>query len=263
MSRFKVKGKRFMAVLFMLSFVMTMMLGVSASAAEPDNGGISDGDAWAYVTDNPNSFIGKGLTTDPSAGTNLAFVVGGTTYYFESGQSKDTLTATAKTIINSSAVGDKVNDITGNLGVGADIEGATVGLAGFVPLVNMFLGIAVVVVTLGLAVFTAFDVCYICFPVFRNKCEDMKVNGGPGVKHGANGEVKLRFVSDEAQYAVNNSATIESGKSPLTTYLAKRIWAYIAVSIILFMFFTGQINIITEIAMGVVKFIMEALSSLT
>ena len=91
----------------------------------------------------------------------------------------------------------------------------------------------------------------------------MKVNGGPGVKHGANGEAKLRFVSDEAQYAVNNSATIESGKSPLTTYLAKRIWAYIAVSIILFMFFTGQINIITEIAMGVVKFIMEALSSLT
>ena len=52
-------------------------------------------------------------------------------------------------------------------------------------------------------------------PVFRNKCEDMKVSGNSVMtKKGANGDTSLRWVTDDAQYAVNSTITEGNGKSP-------------------------------------------------
>lgn len=168
--------------------------------------------------------------------------------------------------VNSKMDSEKVRDDTIGITEGLEIEANTGAametLEGFVPYVNILLGIVVVLITLGLAVFTSFDVCYIVFPIFRNKCEDAKVSGqGPMVKKSANGGTQLRFVSDEAQYAVNE-CTIESGKNPLTAYFAKRVWAYIIVSIILFILLTGNITIITNLALKVVSYIMDVISTL-
>jgi hypothetical protein len=78
----------------------------------------------------------------------------------------------------------------------------------------------------------------------------------------ANGETKLRFVSDEAQYAVQE-CSLESGKNPLISYFSKRIIAYICVAIILFMFLTGNISLITNMALKVVNGVISVFSSLS
>ncbi|WP_130849183.1 hypothetical protein [Intestinimonas timonensis] len=80
-------------------------------------------------------------------------------------------------------------------------------------------------------------------------------------KPGANGGIKLRFVSDEAVYVVEN-CNVNQGKSPLTAYLDKRIWAYIIVSVVLFILLTGNINIFTNIALKIVSYIMQVLAAL-
>lgn len=167
----------------------------------------------------------------------------------------------AKDAANNSRVKDLLNDMTG-LGVAADTNKAMNTLTGLIPVLNWLLGIIVVLITVGLTIVTSFDVAYIVFPVFRDRCEESKATGqGPGVKKTANGGTKLRLVSDEAQYAVKE-CSIESGKSPLSAYLTKRLWAYILVSVILFILLTGNINVITNIAITIVGYLMQVLSTL-
>lgn len=173
-----------------------------------------------------------------------------------------TFIAKAKQQRKNNNVQEDLGNMTADVGIQADTQLGTEVIAGFVEPINVILGVIVVLITVGLAIFTTFDVCYIVFPVFRNKCEDAKVSGnGPMVKPTANGGTKLRFVSDEAQFVVEN-CNVSQGKSPLTAYLGKRVWAYIVVSIILFILLTGNINIITNIALKVVSYIMEVLATL-
>ena len=113
-----------------------------------------------------------------------------------------------------------------------------------------------------MTLFTAFDIAYIAFPVFRNKCEEQKMNGtGYNVKKDSNGNVSLRFVTDDAQYAVSEG-TIENGKSPWGIYFRKRIMSYVLLAIVLFILLTGNISLITNIALNIVSGIMNVLSGL-
>lgn len=134
-------------------------------------------------------------------------------------------------------------------------------LSGFVPYISMLLGVMVTLITIFMTVFSAFDIAYIAFPVFRNKCEDAKVNGGGLAKTKSNGETSLRFVTDDAQYAVQQG-TVENGKSPWAIYFKKRVLSYILLAIILFILMTGNITLITNIAVKVVAGIMDVLGSL-
>lgn len=210
--------------------------------------------AWlnAYITDDANNGNANGDFIVLSSGT----------YYLRPDITPSAFLTRLTNSYKSSKVTEDTVNITDGINIKADTTGATTALSGFVPVINMLLGVITVLITIGLAVFTAFDVCYIVFPVFRNKCEDAKVQGqGMMVQKTANGGTKLRWVSDEAQFSVNH-ASLEQGSNPLTTYLKHRVLAYIIVSIILFVLLTGNISIITNIALKLVSGLMDVLNGL-
>lgn len=160
---------------------------------------------------------------------------------------------------------DKVKEATDDFNLEPDTETASKALDGFKPILSTFLGVLVVLITIGMTIFSAFDIAYIAFPVFRNKCEDAKQTGSgimASKKQGKNGETKLRFVSDEAQYAVEAADTIESGKNPFSIYFGKRVVSYVLLAIILFILLTGNINLITNIAVRIVSGILELLQGI-
>ena len=182
--------------------------------------------------------------------------------YIVRGKTEEGLIEAVQKSVNNAATVDDVSTITDGLNIGADTTGATALLSGFAPIISLVVGVIVVLVTMGMTLFTAFDIAYIAFPVFRNKCEEQKMNGtGYKVKKDSSGNVSLRFVSDDAQYAVSEG-TIENGKSPWGIYFRKRIMSYVLLAIVLFILLTGNISMITNIALNIVSGIMNVLSGL-
>ena len=182
--------------------------------------------------------------------------------YIVRGKTEEGLIEAVQKSVNNAATVDDVSTITDGLNIGADTAGATALLSGFAPIISLVVGVIVVLVTMGMTLFTAFDIAYIAFPVFRNKCEEQKMNGtGYNVKKDSNGNVSLRFVTDDAQYAVSEG-TIENGKSPWGIYFRKRIMSYVLLAIVLFILLTGNISLITNIALNIVSGIMNVLSGL-
>lgn len=164
------------------------------------------------------------------------------------------------------SVSDVKNDITNMLkddfNVSADVGKASKALDGFKETTGIIIGILSYAVIIGMGLFTALDVCYIVIPVFRVFYNDSAESGSKVTsKTGKNGEAKLRWISDDAVYAVK-VATIEEGKSPIKVYLFKRIGAYITVAIVLFMLLTGNMQIFVNIALDLVSGIIEQLQEM-
>ena len=173
---------------------------------------------------------------------------------FYSSESANKLYREAKKVQENERVGEKVGDITGGMRVEADTGAATTMLSGFLPILEIIIGIIAVLIIFGMTFFSALDISYIAFPVLRNKLEDA-ANQSKG------GEMALRWVTDDAKYAVSQG-TIESGKSPWALYFKKRIGSYIFLAITLFILLTGNISIITDIAVNLVAGIVDLLSEL-
>lgn len=214
---------------------------------------------------NKDSWIKNYLeeTDDPSLG-RVTITLNGVTkmYALKGDKTMAELESAARQQYKSSRVTQHTVEMQHELGIGADTTKAMAALQGFVPLINLGLGAVTVVITLLLAVFTASDVCYISFPVFRNHLEEQMMQGeGAFVKKTTNGGTKLRWVSDEAQYIVAK-CNYDSGKSPLVEYLGKRMVSYIAVSVILFILLTGNINVITNLALKIVSYIIDVISGI-
>lgn len=160
---------------------------------------------------------------------------------------------------DASAAQGKLADIQ----VTADTESAWMLVHGFEPILSILVGVVAVLVTMFMTVYTSFDIAYIAFPVFRNKCEEAKVSGnGPLASKKSNGEAKLRFVSDDAQYVVKECATANDGRSPWGMYLKMRMVSFVLVAIVMFILLTGRITLITNIALKAVDGIMGVLNSL-
>ena len=222
--------------------------------------GVTFGQSWLrnYFTVDQN----KASTSNPEQ-----IVVNGSdgssyTLYLINGKTREQAEEQMASALKNAATVDDVSNITDGLKIGADTAGATALLSGFAPIISLVVGVIVVLVTMGMTLFTAFDIAYIAFPVFRNKCEEQKMNGtGYNVKKDSNGNVSLRFVTDDAQYAVSEG-TIENGKSPWGIYFRKRIMSYVLLAIVLFILLTGNISLITNIALNIVSGIMNVLSGL-
>ena len=266
----------FMAVLTVLALACT----TTAFAAEeahtlPEDVESYIGNSITAINDSGVSFsetwLRSWLTTDESKAQSLED--GGRQYnitlgssqgvlYIVRGKTEEGLIEAVQKSVNNAATVDDVSTITDGLNIGADTAGATALLSGFAPIISLVVGVIVVLVTMGMTLFTAFDIAYIAFPVFRNKCEEQKMNGtGYNVKKDSNGNVSLRFVTDDAQYAVSEG-TIENGKSPWGIYFRKRIMSYVLLAIVLFILLTGNISLITNIALNIVSGIMNVLSGL-
>lgn len=161
---------------------------------------------------------------------------------------------------NQQAVGDRVSDITSGYDLAADVDTANKLLSGFFPILSTFLGILCVLITLGMTVYSALDIAYIVFPVFQQSCENQKMNGsGPMVKKGGSDKGGLR-VSREAQKAVEAAAT-DDGSNALLMYMKSRIVSYIVLAILLFILLTGNISLITNLALEVVSGIISVLTT--
>lgn len=147
----------------------------------------------------------------------------------------------------------QVDDIGTQLMIEPDNGKAVQMLKPFVPIVNVIIGIIMVILSLGLTVFSGFDLLYLAFPVFRNYCDDQKTNGGGAMtRKGSDGEIKFRFISDEAVYAVSSSKTAQEGKSPYMLYFKKRIASYLVIVVLMFILLTGRVTIFTDIALKLV-----------
>lgn len=278
--------KKGLASLMIVLMAFIIMLGSSFSvafAADPsgENPAGSTTSLEDYVQQNitindygfafKKSWMNKYFTMDQNQASTSnpeQIVVNGAdgssyTLYFINGKTREQAEEEMATVLKNEATVDDVSDITDGMKIGADTAGATALLSGFAPIISLVIGVIVVLVTMGMTLFTAFDIAYIAFPVFRNKCEEQKMMGGNNImtKKGANGESSLRFVTDDAQYAVSQG-TIESGKSPWGIYFRKRIMSYILLAIILFILLTGNISLITNIALNVVSGIMNVLGGL-
>ena len=266
----------FMAVLTVLALACT----TTAFAAEEAHTLPEDVESYiensiTAINDSGVSFsetwLRSWLTTDESKAQSLED--GGRQYnitlgssqgvlYIVRGKTEEGLIEAVQKSVNNAATVDDVSTITDGLNIGADTAGATALLSGFAPIISLVVGVIVVLVTMGMTLFTAFDIAYIAFPVCRNKCEEQKMNGtGYNVKKDSSGNVSLRFVTDDAQYAVSEG-TIENGKSPWGIYFRKRIMSYILLAIVLFILLTGNISMITNIALNIVSGIMNVLSGL-
>ena len=266
----------FMAVLTVLALACT----TTAFAAEEAHTLPEDVESYiensiTAINDSGVSFsetwLRSWLTTDESKAQSLED--GGRQYnitlgssqgvlYIVRGKTEEGLIEAVQKSVNNAATVDDVSTITDGLNIGADTSGATALLSGFAPIISLVIGVITVLVTMGMTLFTAFDIAYIAFPVFRNKCEEQKMNGtGYNVKKDSSGNVSLRFVTDDAQYAVSEG-TIENGKSPWGIYFRKRIMSYVLLAIVLFILLTGNISMITNIALNIVSGIMNVLSGL-
>ena len=273
------KKKIFASIL--LTLMMVTMCFTTAFAADGDaalstdmgtwieenivsvsNGSVTGKEAWikTYITADAEK-AAKDNGSPIQIGTFTYGTQSGI-FYLMKGKTMEGLTKQINQSNNNSKTVEGVTDITDGLSITADTGGAANLLHGFTPLISLGLGILVTLTTIGMTIYSACDVAYIAFPVIRNKCEDMKMEGeGIGVHKKANGESALIFISDEAQYAVQQGS-IESGKSPWAIYFGKRIVSYVLLAIILFILLTGNISLITNIAIKVVSGIMNVLGGL-
>jgi hypothetical protein len=161
---------------------------------------------------------------------------------------------------NSAAISTTVADLGD--GFTANTTDVSTMVSGFQSVIELIIGIIAWVIVIGLPLITALDVMYITIPFVREKGEDAKASGNKAAtKQGKNGETKLRWISDEAQHAVETT-DLENGVSPLKTYLKSRILAFILVAIVLYLLVGGQITVVTQLAIRLVSGIMALISKL-
>ena len=162
---------------------------------------------------------------------------------------------------NISAVIDA--DMGSFLSTRADVSTASRMLSGLSGVISTLTGLIVVVLSLGMTLYSGFDLAYIAFPVFRNNMETAKQSGhGPMVKTTSGGGTKLRFVSDDAQYAIQAVEAANDGSNPFVLYFKKRFVSYIVLAVIIFILLTGRMTIFTNLAYRIVKGFIDIISGL-
>ena len=80
------------------------------------------------------------------------------TLYFIDGKTREQAEEEMATVLKNAATVDDVSNITDGLKIGADTAGATALLSGFAPIISLVVGVIVVLVTMGMTLFTAFDI---------------------------------------------------------------------------------------------------------
>lgn len=257
-------------VMIMLCMTMIMVLGSTLSVFAYGSAN-EVFQAHGYGSADKKSSVTSYLKTQPFDGCVEVQCPDGNTYYYD--PSKEEAIVNAGNKINAqSKEAAQSTEITTTIdsniedvgGYKADTGTATALLSGFTGVIQTLLGIIVILISVGMTVFSAFDLCYIAFPVFRNKCEEAKQSGGKSMhtKTGSNGETKLRFVSDDAQYAVIAADTVQQGKNPFVIYFGKRLMSYLVLAILLFVLFTGKITVFTSIAIRLVSGLINIISGI-
>jgi len=248
--------------IFIMSLAMTTMLLGNSIVASASEFNIQD-----YVTQYGQGQISSShLHPSQTQITWVQVEINGTTYFIDDEGIEEAQTHVAKMTEQketSDNITEQIKGLDGALNIKPDISRATDTVSGFIPMLNFILGIIIAFITTATTIFTGLDICWLVFPVFRGKCENMK-QAGKGVDKSRtekSGETKLIFISDEAEYALNAAETTQTGKNPVIIYGRKRAVAIVATTVVLFILCTGNISVVTNIALkaasGIINLIGE------
>ena len=115
--------------------------------------------------------------------------------------------------------------------------------------VSIILGIIVWALTVMIILVTALDVVYLTVPLVRSKVDEAGLAG-----KSVNG--KFRLVSHDVDKAIER-AMYNGDVSPLREYLKIRIWAYIFVSCLLVIIFTGGWELVADFLRPIIDTIVS------
>ena len=193
-------------------------------------------------TTNASEAAGKGWKTYDNVGSGI-----GTIYVSEAGELE--LFSQAKIIADAEVAKARVGQAVSGIDLRPDIVGASKALDGLSEPLEMVVGVIFIVVMMGLTVFTALDLLYLTMPIMREKMA------------GADG-AKSKWITREAIRAVRLCEVDGSEKNSIVTYLRLRIWAFIAVGIVIYIFATGNISLIVNVVLNIVGSFIGALEGL-
>ena len=175
----KIKSKTVASRILTFILFMSMTLGIFATNI--DVAYASPDEVKEAVSKYGAKEFGSLLSTDSGLAGNASYtkiqitnndgVVIGTYYYLT--ENEQAILTKAKSLKGQAQI-DKLDDY---YNLEADIEGANTLVEGLKGPISTFLGILVTLITVGMTLFTAFDLCYIAFPVFRGKMDDANANG--------------------------------------------------------------------------------------
>lgn len=269
--KMKILAKGFIAALCTGVALMSATMTTAFAATDGSNSDIK-----SYVQNGNAAGDGRFTAANNFNGSSDGYSVyydsNGVGYYIKTSDESGVVNSIKKSGNQASVqnVEDKLSEVQNDLGLQADTNKAGVALSGFGGLLSTILGFLVILIGGYLTIQTALDVCYVAFPVFRGKCDDLKQRGAAGggglasaaTKQGKDGETHLRLISDDAIYAVQSTNTTETGKNPFTTYLVKRIWAFMIVAVVLYIFISGNVFTFTKLAVKLVSGLIEIINGL-
>lgn len=137
-------------------------------------------------------------------------------------------------------------------GLKADTEGASRLMSGLMPTVGLILGIIVWIVTIGIVVYTAFEIMYIVFPFMHNA-----ISGEAGEKKGKGLD---KMVSGDARRAVEVGDRGE--QQPLVYYLKRRIVVYIVLGAMIVILVSGTATKLMNLGAKAASGATEALNTM-
>lgn len=136
--------------------------------------------------------------------------------------------------------------------------GAAMGLlSGIMPALNVVLGLMVVVISIGMSLFSALDIIYLAFPAFRLMVDNSIEQGGKGTRTTKDGTVTSRWVTQDAILAAQDAENTNG--SPWGPYFKRRVLAYVFLAIILFILLTGNIFSITTLVTNALQGLFNSL----
>lgn len=248
-----------------LTFVLAAMLfcGVAAPAMDVYAADTSQSKSVTYTNGDQYTFIYHYDTTDPykkitkievkkvdTAGTETTSQYTATDS--PSGDANAALNPEPEWVVGykidpvGSDVRGVIDDITDRMQPKADLDSAEKTLEPLMKIINTIIGMLSVVILIAVGFFTAVDVLYLEVPALHNSMDESAMAKG---QTGKTGGVKPTLVSEDASQAYQEATNGENPKNPIIIYLKKRIVAYIAVAIVLFMLLSGNFGLIVQIVL--------------
>lgn len=242
-----------LSMAFSVAFISTEVVYADAATVQAEVAKYGVDKFGSLLSNDPNLATNPDYTSFQIDSGNGALV----TYYYRT-DNESAILNKAKSLRGQAQI-DKLDDY---YNIEADVEGANGLVEGLKGPISTFLGIMVTGITVGMTIFTAFDLCYIAFPVFRGKMDDAKANGTKGITRTNNkGETKLNIVTEDAQFAVISAETAQTGQSAYLIYFKKRVISFIILAVLIFILLTGNINILTNIGVKLASGVLEAISN--
>ena len=147
---------------------------------------------------------------------------------------------------SASGVSSQLNDIVAAYDIKADTQGAASTLVGFRRGLSTAAGILLLILMGVVSLITVLDLSYLGIPFIRGFLDGKGAENGSTTKDGA---TKARWVSDEAAYAVKQSTTGETYKSPIAIYIGKRFAFVLVLGVAVVLLATGNIALIMQVAL--------------